>query len=56
MRAKMLEKCIGRVSLESGIASLVSFKDAANLVIGSALLILLVLLVQELSFAKGNRK
>jgi hypothetical protein len=52
----MLEECIGRVSLESGIASLVSFKDAANLVIGSALLILLVLLVQELSFAKGNRK
>ena len=52
----MLEKYVGRVSLESGIASLVSFKDAVNLVIGFALLILLVLLVQELSFAKGNRK
>jgi hypothetical protein len=52
----MLEKCIGRVSLESGMAGLVSFKDAVNLVIGFALLILLVLLVQELSGARGSRK
>jgi hypothetical protein len=52
----MLEKYVGHVSMESGIASFVSFKDAANLVIGFALLILLVLLVQELSGAKSSRK
>ena len=52
----MLEKCVGHVSLESAIASLVSLKDASNFVVGFALLILLVLLVQELSGSKRSKK
>ena len=52
----MLARCLGHVSLlENSIATLVSFKDLANLVIGFALLVLLILLVKEISGFKGNR-
>jgi hypothetical protein len=53
----MLERCVGHVlQLERGSASVVSLSDATNLIIGFALLVLLILLVQELSGSKSRRK
>jgi hypothetical protein len=52
----MLARCLGHISLlENSIAIFVSFKDLANLAIGFALLVLLILLVKEISGFKGNR-
>jgi hypothetical protein len=55
-RDPMLARCLGHISLlENSIAIFVSFKDLANLAIGFALLVLLILLVKEISGFKGNR-
>lgn len=46
----------GCIALHHAAAYLISFKDLANLVIGFALLVLLVLLVKELSASRGRRE
>jgi hypothetical protein len=52
----MLGKWVGHISLlQNAAVSLVSFGKAANLVVGLALLVLVVLLVQELG-SKRSRK
>lgn len=53
----MLGKWVGHISLlQNAAVSLVSFGKAANLVVGFALLVLVVLLVQELGGSKRDRK
>jgi hypothetical protein len=52
----MLGKWVGHISLlQNAAVSLVSFGKAANLVVGFALLVLVMLLVQELG-SKRSRK
>jgi hypothetical protein len=53
----MLGSSMGHISqLERASASFVGFSKAANLVIGFALLVLVVLLVQELGGSKRSPK
>jgi hypothetical protein len=53
----MFGKWVGQISLlQNAAVSLVSFGKAGNLVVGFALLVLVVLLVQELGGSKTSRK